>query len=426
MEEKNKIYTAADFARYHAGTMPPGEMHELEKAALEDPFLEDALEGYTHSLDVEDDIKELKTRLAEKRKKQRVFFISSLAQNRWLRIAALFIIVAGAGFFFYQLNFTKKENSLAEIKMKSSPEKTDSVIVLKAETDTSRTDSITSSNDIAFENRPASESPRRQKITLPQAKSEMYKEAAAPAKKVETQIAQQNYTSPLKDSPNNFAVLDKELNKDSNSLTTNEYVLKGVVIDDLGAPVPFANITDKASNKGTIADGNGRFFLKSKDSSITAMATAAGFEAKIFPLKKDMAPKIAMNRSAGDLSEAVVITALGQKHKQLNRSSSVSKALNGKAAGAQATANELRPSGGLEKFDQYVKASTTPVYDEDNERLTGEVLLSFTINKKGWPKNIKVVKSSCEPCEEEAIRLLENGPAWIGKINTIGTVVIKF
>ena len=68
MKEKNKIYTADDFARYHAGTMPAGEMHALEKAALEDPFLADALEGYIHAPAFEKDIAKLKDRLNEKRK----------------------------------------------------------------------------------------------------------------------------------------------------------------------------------------------------------------------------------------------------------------------------------------------------------------------------------------------------------------------
>ena len=70
MKEKNKIYTAADFARYHAGTMPADEMHELEKAALEDPFLADALEGYAYAPAFENDIIELKEKLDERRKRK--------------------------------------------------------------------------------------------------------------------------------------------------------------------------------------------------------------------------------------------------------------------------------------------------------------------------------------------------------------------
>jgi hypothetical protein len=97
--KNNKLYTADDFKRYHAGTMPAAEMHELEKAALEDPFLADALEGYLNTPSFENDIKELKERLNKKRNKK-IFSISSLAQSGWWRIAALFIIIAGAGYFF--------------------------------------------------------------------------------------------------------------------------------------------------------------------------------------------------------------------------------------------------------------------------------------------------------------------------------------
>ena len=56
MTEKNKKYTAADFERYYTGVMPVNEMHELERAALEDPFLADALEGYTCTPSFDNDI----------------------------------------------------------------------------------------------------------------------------------------------------------------------------------------------------------------------------------------------------------------------------------------------------------------------------------------------------------------------------------
>src|SRR5258705_10049101 len=114
MKEKNKTYTAKDFARYYAGTMPNNEMHALEKAALEDPFLEDALEGYIHAPTAESDIAELQARLTEKQKNKKVFFISSFAQSKWWRMAALFIVIAGAGYFFFRVNSVNKEDPLTK------------------------------------------------------------------------------------------------------------------------------------------------------------------------------------------------------------------------------------------------------------------------------------------------------------------------
>ena len=40
-------YNRENLLRYISGKMSPAEMHALEKAALEDPFLADALEGLT-------------------------------------------------------------------------------------------------------------------------------------------------------------------------------------------------------------------------------------------------------------------------------------------------------------------------------------------------------------------------------------------
>lgn len=417
MKEKNKTYTAADFARYHAGTMPAGEMYALEKAALEDPFLEDALEGYVHAPATESDIAELQALLAEKRKKKNVFFISSFAQNKWWRIAAVVIIMAGAGYFFYRTNYVTKENSLAKNEIKTSTEKKGNVAPVK-------TDSATIKNDLVFENQQTSKFVQKEKAAIPSARARMEKEVVVSAKKTKPAMAD-NYVSTLKDSLSyTFSTSGKEANKENNAQAASEYALKGKVTDEKGNAVPFASITDKIRNKVTFTDTAGRFLLRSQDSSITAMASATGYASKSFKLKKDVQPTIAINKTNAELSE-VVVTAYGQR-KKLKESASASKALNGKVAGVQVMQASPQPSGGQEKFDQYLKENTAPIFDENDEHLTGEVLLSFTINKKGRPKNIKVLKSSCEACEQEAIKLLQNGPRWTGKKDTPGTVVIKF
>ncbi|HEY5392738.1 MAG TPA: hypothetical protein VIJ57_11515, partial [Hanamia sp.] len=112
MKENNKKYNAIDFANYHSGAMPPDEMNALEKAALEDPFLADALEGYAFSKDPGKEMDEIRMRLDQKRKQQKVFSIASLSSGNWWKIAAIFILFLGTGYFFFTKNSTK-ESSLA-------------------------------------------------------------------------------------------------------------------------------------------------------------------------------------------------------------------------------------------------------------------------------------------------------------------------
>jgi hypothetical protein len=46
LEKKHIIYTAEDILEYLSGKLSPSEMHAMEKAALDDPFLAEAMEGY--------------------------------------------------------------------------------------------------------------------------------------------------------------------------------------------------------------------------------------------------------------------------------------------------------------------------------------------------------------------------------------------
>ena len=102
-------YTAKDIERYHSGQMSVAEMHALEKAALDDPFLADALEGYTLTKTASTDLASLQQKLQEriekKEEKRKVFYVSS----SWIKIAALFVLFAGAGWLIYQTLSTKEE-----------------------------------------------------------------------------------------------------------------------------------------------------------------------------------------------------------------------------------------------------------------------------------------------------------------------------
>lgn len=45
-ENKNTGYTARDIEKYFSGKLTALQMHQMEKDALDDPFLSEAMEGY--------------------------------------------------------------------------------------------------------------------------------------------------------------------------------------------------------------------------------------------------------------------------------------------------------------------------------------------------------------------------------------------
>ncbi len=415
--KENKTYIVADFERYHSGTMPAGEMHALEKAALEDPFLADALEGFAYSSSAEKDIEELGARLNKKRERN-VFSLYSISQSGWWRIAALFIIVAGAGYFLYNINYTAKENPPTKNDLATTENETSTAGKKDSNIAMINTDSATANSDIAFENHQVRKFEETKKTSLPRPESQVDKKVMA-------------YDDAREPAPSALAMKSKDISEkqiEENSKNENDkaipsqFFLKGKVTDDVGNPVAFATIRDAMRNKVTMADSAGQFSLKSPDSNTIAIVSAVGYANKKVTLQKDEQPTITISRSEGDLNDVTVVTAMGKK-KNNKRVLSRSDAFNGKAAGT-----EINQSlANTDKFDQYLKENIKPIYDDENNVQTGEVFLSFTTDKNGTPDKIKIVKSSsCKECEKEAIRLLKNGPDWMIINEKWRTVQIKF
>lgn len=68
--------------------------------------------------------------------------------------------------------------------------------------------------------------------------------------------------------------------------------------------------------------------------------------------------------------------------------------------------------GGIGQFYQYVAENIT--YPESARRLnvSGRVFVRFVIEKDGKPTQVHVVKGIGAGCDEEAVRVIENSPAW--------------
>jgi len=117
MSKQPSSYNAQDIFRYYSGKMSSDEQHALEKAALDDPFLFDAMEGFGSNTDAETYIPELNKRLLQRiHKDQRnPLFIRFRTP---LSIAASLIFILFAGYFFLQPddNGSPENNTLADNK----------------------------------------------------------------------------------------------------------------------------------------------------------------------------------------------------------------------------------------------------------------------------------------------------------------------
>src|SRR5687768_15504543 len=102
-QQSNHPYTAEDIRRYLQGEMPEAEMHALEKAALDDPMLADAIEGFQASIAAHGEVKTLQDVEALNRTFAERFHKVPVKQFPLWQVAAaaVVIIIAGVVTFNY-------------------------------------------------------------------------------------------------------------------------------------------------------------------------------------------------------------------------------------------------------------------------------------------------------------------------------------
>ena len=125
MSEPSKYpnFTASDIERYHTGQMSDRERNAIEKAALEDPFLSDAIEGYLFTSSPAADLESIKKRLTEKSPNKK-YTIPFFRHNSFMKIAAIVLLVAGAGWFITQITSSSDQDIAVNKDRESIPEST--------------------------------------------------------------------------------------------------------------------------------------------------------------------------------------------------------------------------------------------------------------------------------------------------------------
>jgi len=435
-----KEFTALDIEKYHKGLLSPKEMHDLEKATLDDPFLADALEGYTVSgVNVSADIADLKSRLAERTEKAKVIPLNAGGRSGipWLRAAAMFIILAGAGLLSYIFIFNKDDKEIAKVEqVKTEQQKDAGTSAMKNDP---AADSNTSTATVATGKGTAATADTKNKITAGSNASETINtEVATPAGA--TDIVRQD----IADAAKNLSVEEKEVKSDiattkkkeispstpvtamkdaasgtipaesndgktrravtsvkkTDDLYKNSHIFRGRVTDASNVGVPFANVTNVEDNVGTYTDAKGYFNLTSPDTILNVQVRSIGFESNNLQLRNNVPNnQVVMQDDRRSLSEMVISN---QKPNAAARSQNNNVKL-----------EEPEPADGWDNYDTYL-ANNLNVPDDFTikQNSAAAVQVSFEVDKNGEPVNIRVEKSLCDKCDKEAIRLIKEGPKW--------------
>jgi len=148
-KENSKQYSAADIQRYLKGEMSAEEMHSIETAALDDPFLADAIEGFEtvigkgHEEAIEVQLEKLNKEFSERvRQPAKVIPIS---HSRWWQISAAAVVLVIVGFAIYN-NRMKEEDIQSKLAV-TEKQHTDSSALPKAAEDRASSSALLDTQD---------------------------------------------------------------------------------------------------------------------------------------------------------------------------------------------------------------------------------------------------------------------------------------
>ncbi len=466
-EKKYQSFTASDIDQYHKGNLSASKMHELEKAALDDPFLAEALEGYAmKGADAVADIKELKARLAKRTRDDKVIPLAGSTRSfPWLRAAAIIVFLLGGGLLVYQLGFNKKEpkNTIAKVedKKQEAPlvidsgkqtiartgedkelkndiekqqpgiksQKNEETTDITTNTGSTNIKTDSASFDFATTEKPTGKletSPVKQTdgpVVLAPMRSRELKDDKAINRNVTT-VIQRDSKEPVKAIDEDLAkdkyeqaagateaTRNKQLSNSYNEQRQRNNYFNGRVTDLNNNPLPFANVLNTSDSVGTYADARGYFNLSSPDTVLNVQVRSLGYNETNLQLRNGSANNQVYLKEDQSISPRV----LDETKRNTSR----------RAFEPKVTIEESEPADGWSNYDIYIVNNLqVPTEIKDKE---GEVEISFEVNKKGEPIHIKVEKSLCTKCDEEAIRLIKQGPKWKRKGKKgRGSVTIPF
>jgi hypothetical protein len=445
MSDKDKhipIYTSSDIEKYLSGELSAPEMHALERAALDDPFLADALDGIALHRRMPQqpvfskDMAELQGKLQERVKvrekgKSRVIPLG-------MRYAAAVILLLGLGGTAYYMLSDKRMAEAPVAKMEHIP------AAPLIHPDTAPAAAAPVLKDTNFTRSLASTQPPAQSLKKERRASSGNIVAAADEVKVEEKEKQDKATvqaeaQTVVPAPSGKVVVAADTMKlhwDTLSLAKNydynrevrarlekkaagvhvanfdkstaadQLVFSGKVTDVHNRPLPGAFLSLKNNvNVNATTDRNGYFNLRLNklDTNSAVVVNHVGYDLALMTLNTENTKSniIQLQPQSASLNE-VTIVGYGAKRKELLRQNidAPQKALSTLAV----------PADGWPAYKTYLESNKSSVSLDST--LRGDETISFIVDRDGKLSSFKVEQSISPAHDSVVTRIIREGPAW--------------
>ena len=366
--DKNHINYSTDYLqKYLKGELTDKEMQALEKDALEDPFLSDAIDGLSeaanHSPSFESGVADLQNRLRQRireqeRKRSFVFMFP-----RWQVAASIVVLAAATALTISLLKQKSVQKTMSAVTKKDTQQVSIQPAPLVVQNDSDR---IKIENKMKFPApTPVAQSDERDKGIVatrhqPSASSSDYKKT-----------------------------------KQQDSI----HYVQGLVLDDSGKAIESAIVHLSGEDKATATDSNGYFklYLNKEKKNQEIAINSLGFKSVKASVPADSSIyRYQMQNTPGQLNEVVVQGYGSQKRTDVTGAVTV------------VTNENVHPEG-WQTLIRYINENKK--INNTDSLLKGEEIISFVVNKKGKLSSIKIIKSISASHDAEIIRLLKTGPS---------------
>ncbi len=461
-------YSAADIQRYVQGKLSAAEMHAMEKAALDDPFLADAIEGMQQAFEEHEESvvtgqlqqlhQQFQTRTTGKGR-----VVAFKPFRHWQAAAAAVIVIISGVWIYTLVNRNTAENNTTAIaktenqqqQQPPAPSLADSKnITINTDSvtppvETPRTNSqyrnkqqdITKKVDappttwkpeqqpnVSHYSTQAQAEPNKQALENPdryfadQGKKEVLAEkkvdptpsapAAAAAPVVSKSVKSDDAKFQEREAETELITIakpERRLKKAAPKDKNLSGFIKGQVTDPFNNPVANAYVQIQKNNNNNFfnnftTDKSGFFKIPVSDSVVNVAVNVSGYGTQNFVLQNNASMNQLQLQPANHAANAnyytptAPVTANGRK--QLANNYKL----------PNVTVYEAEPAYGWVAFGQYLEKNKKTPAGADS--LSGNVVLSFEVNKKGVLADFKIKQSLSKLHDEEAIRLIKQGPSW--------------
>lgn len=380
-----------DIKEYLHGNRKGKAANRMEREALSDPFLFEALEGLTSTPgDPLDGLIRLERQLNERAR-------SSRKQKRtWMYIAASFAILLACG----TLWFTRQEKTF-DAPVMAVAQLSDSVKIKERAILTLECDKTIDLSD-KMDSLIVRQSDRKQ--LLPLADNVVRRKDSVREMMME-EVAEQKIS---------LASVQIE---DTSRLTirkmkvVNNHV-SGTITDEKGNPLPGVTVILSGSSMGDATDVNGHFGLDLPTSEGLLTFSFVGMKSQNILVKAGDKLQVKMEEEAEGMNETVV-TGYGVTKKQEVEMSNIKiRGVSAITSRQNVALDTLVSKDDILHFNQYMeKALRYPKADLDSNKM-GSVIFSFELNRKKVPSRIRIEDGFSKESNKEVIRLLAEGPKW--------------